>query len=62
MIRHSTWVKNSDAPFTRLDWMGRDRFDVMWHRHTGEWHCFYQGLSLAKALNVIETDNMLHPV
>ena len=25
-----------DAPFTRLDWMGRDRFDLQWHRHTEE--------------------------
>lgn len=51
-----------DAPFTRLDWIGRDRFDVQWHRHTGAWHCLYRGLSLAKALNVIETDGHLQPV
>jgi len=25
-----------DAPFARLDYVSRDCFDVMWHRHTGE--------------------------
>jgi hypothetical protein len=23
-----------DAPFARLDWIGRNRFDLQWHRHT----------------------------
>jgi hypothetical protein len=26
-----------DAPFARLDWISRDRFDLRWHRHTGDW-------------------------
>jgi hypothetical protein len=51
-----------DSPFARLDWVGRDRFDIHWHRHTGAWHCLYRGLSLAEALNTIETDGILHPV
>jgi hypothetical protein len=25
-----------DAPFARLDWISHDRFDLQWHRHTGE--------------------------
>lgn len=51
-----------DSPFARLDWMGRNRFDVLWHRHTGAWHCLYQGLTLAEALDVLDTDGVLHPV
>jgi hypothetical protein len=51
-----------DAPFTRLDWVGRDRFDVQWHRHTGAWFCLYRRLSLTEALKAIETDGHLHPV
>ena len=51
-----------DAPFTRLDWMSRDRFDIQWHRHTGAWFCLYRGLSLTKALNTVETDGLLHPL
>ena len=50
-----------DAPFARLDWMGRRRFDVQWHRHTGEWFCLYRDLSLEEALKAIETDELLHP-
>jgi hypothetical protein len=50
-----------DAPFTRLDWMGRDRFDVQWHRHTRQWFCIYRNLSLIEALNAIKTDGILQP-
>jgi hypothetical protein len=25
-----------DAPFARLDWISRDRFDLQCHRHTGQ--------------------------
>jgi len=51
-----------DGPFTRLDWVSRDRFDIQWHRHTGTWFCLYRGLSLAEALAAIETDGLLHPL
>ena len=51
-----------DAPFVRLDWVGRNRFNVQWHRHTGAWFCLYRGLSLAEALKAIEEDGHLHPV
>ncbi|MBF0249312.1 MAG: hypothetical protein HQL35_01650 [Alphaproteobacteria bacterium] len=51
-----------DAPFVRIDWRGRDRFDVQWHRHTGQWFRVYQGLSLEAALNAILTSEFLHPL
>ena len=51
-----------DAPFARIDWIRRDRFDVLWHRHTGQWFCVHQGLSLKAAFNAIETSEFLHPV
>jgi hypothetical protein len=51
-----------DGPFARLDWTGRDRFDIQWHRHTGAWFCLYRGLSLDEALKTIETDGLLHPL
>jgi hypothetical protein len=50
-----------DAPFTRLDWISRDRFDLQWHRHTGT--CLHRrGLSLVEALKTIEADGLLHPL
>ena len=51
-----------DAPFVRLDWMGHDRFDIQWHRHTGVWFCIYRGKTLAQALKIIETDGHMHPL
>lgn len=51
-----------DAPFARLDWIRTDRFDVQWHRHTGQWHRVYQNLSLKAALDAIINDGILHPL
>uniref|UniRef100_Q07SJ7 Uncharacterized protein n=1 Tax=Rhodopseudomonas palustris (strain BisA53) TaxID=316055 RepID=Q07SJ7_RHOP5 len=54
-------VEEFDAPFTRLDWIGRDRFDLQWHRHTGTWYRLHRDLSLEQALKTIEADGILHP-
>lgn len=51
-----------DSAFTRLDWIGHDRFDIQWHRHTGAWFCVYRAQPLAEALKIIETDGHLHPL
>jgi transposase len=51
-----------DAPFVRLDWLSRDRFNIQWHRHTGAWFCLHRGKSLAQALRLIETEGHLHPL
>ena len=50
-----------DAPFTRLDWINPDKFDIQWHRHTGEWFRLYRNLALAQALERIKSDGLLHP-
>jgi hypothetical protein len=51
-----------DAPFARLDRIGRDSFDIQWHRHTGEWFRLHRGLTLAEAMQTLKTDRILHPV
>ena len=51
-----------DAPFARLEYVGRDRFDLSYFRHTGEWYCLYQSVPLAEALKLIENDGHLHPM
>ena len=48
--------------FTRLDYVGPDRFDVMWYRHTGRWWRLYRSVSLKEALRSIERDGHLHPL
>jgi hypothetical protein len=50
-----------DAPFARLDWISRNRFDIQWHRHTGEWFCRHRGLTLAEAIDTLKSDGLLHP-
>jgi hypothetical protein len=51
---HGTKYRNLgeefDAPFARLDWISPNRFDIQWHRHTGEWFRLHRGLTLEKAI------------
>jgi len=54
-------VAEFDAPFARLDYIRQDCFDLMWHRHTGEWHCVSERLSLAEALERIGSEPYFHP-
>jgi hypothetical protein len=50
-----------DAPFARIDRMGRDRFDIYWMRHTGKWWRLHAGVTLVEVLRILETDELLHP-
>jgi hypothetical protein len=51
-----------DAPFARVDRVGRDRFDIYWMRHTGKWWRLHARVTLAEALRILETDGHLHPL
>ena len=48
--------------FTRLDWIGPDRFDVMWHRHTGQWWRMFTDVSLDECFALIRTTGHLQPL
>ncbi len=54
-----------DSPFTRLDHveecLDETRFDVMWHRHTGQWWCLHSVVTLEQALRLIDTESLLLP-
>lgn len=50
-----------DAAFARLDHVGGDRFDLMWHRHNGQWWPFRAGITLAEALRLMETEGLVQP-
>jgi len=50
-----------DAPFARSDYVGRDCFDLFWHRHTGEWHRVAEGLALTEALHRIASEPYFRP-
>ena len=50
-----------EAPFTRLEYVGENRFNLAFMRHTGKWVEVEQGLSLAKALDSIRHDGFYYP-
>ena len=55
-----------DSAFTRLDhveeYLSETRFDVMWHRHTGQWYRLHSSVTLEDALRLIETEPPLQPL
>jgi hypothetical protein len=55
-----------DQAFTRLDHcddcLTEIRFDVMWHRHTGQWFLLHAALTLEEALERVRTDELLWPI
>jgi hypothetical protein len=51
-----------EAPFARLEYVSPDRFDISWHRHTGEWFRLHRSVTLAEALRLMESEGILHPV
>ena len=54
-----------NSAFARLDHveecLTETRFDVMWHRHTGQWWRLYASVTLEEALRLIKTEPLLHP-
>ena len=50
-----------DAPFARFGLSRPGVFDLMWHRHTGEWHCVSERLSLTEALHRIASEPYFQP-
>ena len=55
-----------DSAFTRLDHVEdclvETRFDVMWHRHTGQWWRLHSSVTLDEALRLIATEPLLQPI
>jgi hypothetical protein len=54
-----------DFPFTRLDYrediIVKTRFDVMWHRHTGQWFRLFAAVSLDQTFGLMEKEELLWP-
>jgi hypothetical protein len=55
-----------DSAFTRLDFVEESVseicFDVMWHRHTGQWWRLHSSVPLEDALRLIESEELLQPL
>ena len=50
-----------DAPFTRLEYVRNQRFNLSFMRHTGRWVEVERELTLAKALESIRNKGFYHP-
>ena len=50
-----------DAPLARLEYVSRDRFNLAYFRHTGQWWTVFRGVTLAEALSLLETEGVFHP-
>jgi hypothetical protein len=51
-----------EAPFTRLEYVGKRRFNMAYMRHTGKWWEIRTGLSLAKCLDAIREEGIFQPM
>lgn len=50
-----------DLEFTRLEYVGDERFNLAFRRYTGRWQEVYQGLALEESLAIIEQDVLFWP-
>lgn len=54
-----------ESAFARFDHVEEsimeNRFDVMWHRHAGQWWRLHSSVTLEEALRLIETEPLLQP-
>jgi hypothetical protein len=60
--RDDSFEPEFEAPFVRLEFFGRDRFDISYFRHTETWFRLHRNVSLREALRLIEEDGLLHPI
>jgi hypothetical protein len=42
-----------EFPFARMEYVGSDRFNLAYHRHTGKWWEIYKELSINQCLELI---------
>ena len=51
-----------EAPFTRLEFVGKQKFKMAYMRHTGEWWEIRTGLTLEECMEEIKEEAILQPV
>jgi hypothetical protein len=55
-----------NVPFARLDHIENTlddmKFNLMWHRHTGQWFRRHASVTFEEALQLMENDGLLRPV
>jgi hypothetical protein len=54
-------AQTSENKFTRLEYIGEDKFNLAYMRHTGQWWEVNTGLSLKRTLEELKRNEIFHP-
>ena len=61
-INHENCISEFfEMKFTRLEYVGNNRFNVSYMRHTEHWFEILEGLSLEESFQAIKGMELLHP-
>jgi hypothetical protein len=50
-----------ESKFARMEYVGDNRFNLSYMRHTGQWWEVFQGLTLDECLETIREEDIFHP-
>ena len=50
-----------ESRFVRLEYVGKDKFDMAFMRHNGQWIEIFQGLTLEECIEDIKGNSLLQP-
>jgi hypothetical protein len=50
-----------EEKISRLEYKGRDKFDIAYMRHTGQWYVMLEEQSLDECLDLIKKEELLQP-
>ena len=66
MAKYASPAPNRISPsfeigFARLEFIGDNRFDLAYFRHTGKWWPVSSGLTIDEALDLVKSDGIFNP-
>jgi len=66
MAKYASPAPNRISPFfeigfARLEFIGDNRFDLAYFRHTGKWWPVFSGLTVDEALNLVRSEDIFNP-
>ncbi len=60
--RENATTEYFEVRTTRMEYIGSQRFNLAYMRHTNQWVEVFQGLTMAECLEIIEKNEMFWPV
>ena len=66
MAKYASPAPNRISPFfevgfARLEFIGDNKFDLAYFRHTGKWWPVFSGLTVDEALNCVKSEGLFNP-